>query len=579
MGYDGSVNIDTKIDTKGFNKGTRSIRASLSGVMKSIMAVGKVMAAAFIGGSIIAGIRSVIGSFDLMNSSIGKSLKTLSTSFASLKSSFASLILTAFAPMIPYVIAAVNWLTKLFTTLAQVTAALFGTSVAMAKVKDETTSTAKEAKKATGALAGFDQINVLSQPEAAAGAGVGDVIPPDAVPTGLLDKVQEWKDKMITFLQPVIDALGRLYEALKPLGETIWAGLKWAWDNILVPLGAWVISEALPAFLDLLSKGAGVLNEVLLALQPVWQEFYDGFLQPLAEWAGGKIIEFLDWLTLKLGELAVWIRENPEKFQNFVKIIAGIMLAFYLLAGAVWLVNAAVGVWTTVSALATGATALFSAAMAVLASPIALIILLIIGIIAVVYLLIANWETLKTTVYQIFWLIGYWVATMVMIPIIKGFGTALDWVKEKFTTIFTGIKDFVKGIINNIIDMINGMVGSVVGGINGIVDAFNSVGNIMPGFSPLSPVSAPQIPRLATGAVIPPNSQFAAILGDQKSGMNLEGPESMFRRIVREESGNGAGQEVTVNIPVYLDSEKIYDGQKKVQTRRGSSLITSGATS
>ena len=29
-----------------------------------------------------------------------------------------------------------------------------------------------------------------------------------------------------------------------------------------------------------------------------------------------------------------------------------------------------------------------------------------------------------------------------------------------------------------------------------------------------------------------------AILGDQKNGNNLEGPESLFRQIVREESGN-----------------------------------------
>lgn len=52
-----------------------------------------------------------------------------------------------------------------------------------------------------------------------------------------------------------------------------------------------------------------------------------------------------------------------------------------------------------------------------------------------------------------------------------------------------------------------------------------------------------KIPRLATGAVIPPNAQFAAILGDQTHGRNLEAPESLIRQIVREESG-GASQEL-----------------------------------
>ena len=37
-------------------------------------------------------------------------------------------------------------------------------------------------------------------------------------------------------------------------------------------------------------------------------------------------------------------------------------------------------------------------------------------------------------------------------------------------------------------------------------------------------MSAFQFPELATGAVIPPNNKFLAVLGDQKSGMNIETP-------------------------------------------------------
>lgn len=46
------------------------------------------------------------------------------------------------------------------------------------------------------------------------------------------------------------------------------------------------------------------------------------------------------------------------------------------------------------------------------------------------------------------------------------------------------------------------------------------------------------IPMLASGAVIPPNAPFMAMLGDQRNGTNLEAPESLIRKIVREESGN-----------------------------------------
>lgn len=52
-------------------------------------------------------------------------------------------------------------------------------------------------------------------------------------------------------------------------------------------------------------------------------------------------------------------------------------------------------------------------------------------------------------------------------------------------------------------------------------------------------INASDIPRLAKGAVIPANREFAAVLGDQTHGNNLEGPEALFRQIVREESGAG----------------------------------------
>ena len=51
------------------------------------------------------------------------------------------------------------------------------------------------------------------------------------------------------------------------------------------------------------------------------------------------------------------------------------------------------------------------------------------------------------------------------------------------------------------------------------------------------------IPALARGAVIPPNAPFTAILGDQRNGYNLEGPEDMFRGIVREELEASADSE------------------------------------
>lgn len=55
--------------------------------------------------------------------------------------------------------------------------------------------------------------------------------------------------------------------------------------------------------------------------------------------------------------------------------------------------------------------------------------------------------------------------------------------------------------------------------------------------------SIPQIPYLAQGAVIPPNREFMAVLGDQRHGTNIEAPEDLIRKIVREETARNGGDD------------------------------------
>ena len=82
---------------------------------------------------------------------------------------------------------------------------------------------------------------------------------------------------------------------------------------------------------------------------------------------------------------------------------------------------------------------------------------------------------------------------------------------------------------------------SVISGINAIKfdvpDWVPGIGGKSIGFNiPLK--TAQKIPYLATGAVIPPNAPFAAVLGDQKNGTNIETPEKLLRQIMREELGS-----------------------------------------
>lgn len=81
------------------------------------------------------------------------------------------------------------------------------------------------------------------------------------------------------------------------------------------------------------------------------------------------------------------------------------------------------------------------------------------------------------------------------------------------------------------------------------------------------------IPYLASGAVIPPNAPFMAVLGDQRNGTNLEAPEDLLRKIVREEIG-----EINITTEVNFEGtlaqfvRALYPEIKSEAQRRGASL-------
>lgn len=132
-----------------------------------------------------------------------------------------------------------------------------------------------------------------------------------------------------------------------------------------------------------------------------------------------------------------------------------------------------------------------------------------------------------------------------------------DWSKA-----WQGIKDVLTGIINRLIDGLNWVIEQPFNGINTVLRRLKSLEilKIKP-FGWINEITVPQIPRLAQGAVIPPNAPFYAMLGDQRNGNNLEMPESLLRKIVREESGgNGVGSiDGNMTVKVYLSGRQVYE--------------------
>lgn len=61
------------------------------------------------------------------------------------------------------------------------------------------------------------------------------------------------------------------------------------------------------------------------------------------------------------------------------------------------------------------------------------------------------------------------------------------------------------------------------------------------------------VPKLATGAVIPPNREFLAVLGDQKSGTNIEAPYDMIVQAVRQGNAESGGGSRPITLVLELD--------------------------
>ena len=142
-----------------------------------------------------------------------------------------------------------------------------------------------------------------------------------------------------------------------------------------------------------------------------------------------------------------------------------------------------------------------------------------------------------------------------------------------------------KGAVNGMIAMFEGLANGVIKAINAIVKAINSIDVDIPKWVPdiggkslkfnLSTVKTVTIPRLAQGAVIPPNKEFLAMLGDQKSGTNIEAPLDTIKQALAEvmaEFGGGAREPIMLQVNGRVLAQVVWDEQEKRYKQTGKSM-------
>ena len=493
-------------------------------------------------------------------------------SIAQLKGALLTLAQPIVEVIIPAFTALVNIVTKVVMALATLVSWIFGKTISQSKeaaknLNKETKAlggvgaAANEAKKQ---LAAFDEINQLVQ-ETSSGGGGGSSTDAsfDFDETSFLKNLPNWLKNLAADLQIKIK------------------DLKFDWDrgNILHNKDAWIIALS------------GILGAVLGGM-------FGGL--------HGAVIGLL--LGAAIGLIGCTLLDktsNPEKYKRLAIVALTSILGavfgakFGGLKGAMLglLLGLSIGLvsldfidgkfegWNSQDTFLTVMTAILGAVIGSIFGGFAGgVIGLVVG--AAISIKALNWirkldnpsndKVLFTT--AIITLLSTVIGTIFggfvggAIGLVVGLGISIATVqfdnsidgsaKAKAAAI---LKTVMLGIIGALIGTaIGGVVGGIVGGVVGITlglaihwgdittddiskrikkpSLINNGGWYVAGPSIQS--SSLRVPALAQGAVIPPNREFMAVLGDQTSGNNIEAPESLIRQIVREETQTSASNEL-----------------------------------
>lgn len=337
----------------------------------------------------------------------------------------------------------------------------------------------------------------------------------DSIANGLSEILGKILDGYNTYIVPVLQGLGDRFKEIMegPFGETVdkvkdFIGklidaVKLLWENVLVPFFSWIASN------------------VYLVLAPI------------VDFIGNTVLSVFDTIIDVIGNIA-------ESLGGIIDFLVGIFTGDWKKA---WegIKSIFSGVWNAIKDV-------FSGIWEILKNLVQNGINFIKNIIDVAWngiksLTSTVWNAIKTI------LSGIWNGLKSLVStVFNGIRDTIVKVWKKIqsstSSIWNGIKNAIKSPINAIIGFINKMISGIVSAINTMTNALNSISFTVPNWIPgiggssfglnISQITAPKIPALATGAVIPPNKEFLAVLGDQKHGTNIEAPLSTIEEATRK---------------------------------------------
>ena len=443
----------------------------------------------------------VLRGLTALATAIGQGLMT-NQQFANSFNQIKTNMQVAFTPILQAILPALNTLmaalAKATTYIASFISAIFGKTyqqsyqatqqlidakVAMGAYGDS----AKKAAKDVKGLAAIDEINTLGATNAnIAGGGANNKIPQLVAPSvdtsavdsamkGLVDRIKAYFSD-ISFT-PLINSFKNLKSSVTPIINNLAKSLKWFMDKILKPLTKWTIEDALPAFFNLLSGALRALNPILEVFMDLGAWLWGEFLQPIASWTGGVIVDVLNGVADGLSKVGDWINENKPIVEIFAIVVGSFALAWGL-------VNAALAIWNGVGVIAAGVTTALGVAFEFATSKVGLIILVIGTVIAIGVLLYKHWDEIKAKAIEVwdsikekFNQFKEWLGNVFATDWSQKFGFLGD-ILNAFLAITRDIFDSIKRIFGGIIDFIVGVfTGNWKRAWQGVQDIFGGIMN------------------------------------------------------------------------------------------------------
>ena len=495
---------------------------------------------------------------------------------------------------------------QLTTTVTGATGATEDASSAMKDLGDETEKAGKKAKKS---LAAFDDLSIITSGAADSGesnigasigggganvgvSGITDANASGGATTALQEQFARLAEmaKSIWDSAPVqafVTASTTILSTFGAFLTTMWSNIKMnastTWDNIRENVGLSVSNMTglwTQFWTDVNTAtetwGEPIIESISELFNSIWETAIDPAVQFIVQaWTDftGILLElWQEHGTPLLQNIGEYVNNIIGLFQSiYDNVIAPIIEPFLEELSQVWDIHmkgALKSVGDFIATLANGALEIYNKFI----QPIVKFLLEFLApafatvgsIISGVWGALAGvvWDAVKGIMDTLSGLINFVVGVFT-----GNWEKAMNGISQSFSGVLKIIEGVFTGFANLIIAVINGLIS----GINKSISAINKI----PG---VNIKKLEKIPKLAQGTVVPPNKEFMAVLGDNKTEHEVVSPLSTMKQAFKEAmvelgGGYGGNTEVILQIDGREFGRAVVEQGNKENRRIGTRLV------